>query len=99
MTDFEWDNDKNLSNLKKHGAAFEEDRETFDDSNGVTFLGNSTTEARFIRIGKTASRVLLAVVFTVRKAIVRIISVRSPRKKEVQSYLENSLSKQDDKND
>ena len=98
MAEFQWDQNKNRSNLQKHGATFEEGKETFDDPNGVTFIGNSTSEARFIRIGKTASRILLAVVFTVRKTIVRIISVRSPRKNEVKSYLENSLSNKDDEN-
>lgn len=98
MQKFEWDENKNKSNLLKHVASFEEGRETFEDPNGVSFLGNSPTEARFVRIGKTTSRILLAVVFTLRKTIVRIISVRSPRKKEVRAYLENSLSNQDDEN-
>lgn len=98
MAEFEWDTGKAESNKSKHGASFEEGKETFNDPNGITLLGNSALEARFVRIGKTASKILLAVVFTVRKAVVRIISVRNPRKKEVETYLENSLSNQDDEN-
>jgi len=99
MANFEWDEDKNQSNQQKHKVSFERGAETFDDPNGIFLAGNSGTESRFIRIGKTAAKVLLAVVFTLREAVVRIISVRSPKKSEVKSYLESSLNNQSDESD
>ena len=94
MPKFEWDANKNDSNKRKHGVSFERATETFDDPNGVTSVGRSGNELRFLRIGKTIGRVILAVIYTFRNSAVRIISARSARKKEIQSYSENSLSKQ-----
>jgi hypothetical protein len=96
MAKFEWDEGKNKSNRAKHKVSFERGAETFDDPNGVFYVSGSKSEPRYIRVGKTTAKVLLAVVFTLRNTIVRIISVRSPRKREVKSYLENSLKQQHD---
>lgn len=94
MSKFEWDESKNRSNQLKHSISFEKAKEVFQDENAVEFLGNSSTELRIIRIGKTFSKLLIAVVYTLRAVTVRIISARQASKQEIKSYFENSLSKQ-----
>lgn len=94
MLEFEWDKNKNESNREKHSISFEKAKEVFQDEKAVEFRGDSSTELRILRIGKTFSRILIAVVYTIRSAAVRIISARQANKKETKAYLENSLSKQ-----
>jgi len=47
-------------------------------------------------VGKTIGRLIIAVVFTMRKQIYRIISARQARKEEVQDYVTNKFKKLDD---
>lgn len=93
MLQFEWDENKNKANRQKHSISFEKAKEVFEDENSVEFLGKSSTELRIIRIGKTFSKILIAVVYTLRSVSIRIISARQASKQETKSYLENSLSK------
>jgi uncharacterized protein len=94
MLEFEWDENKSKSNRAKHSISFEKAKEIFHDENAVEFRGDSSTELRILRVGKTFSRILIAVVYTIRSAVIRIISARQASKKETKAYLENSLSKQ-----
>lgn len=96
MPKYEWDENKNKSNQQKHSISFEKAKEVFEDQNAVEFRGNSSTELRIIRIDKTLSKILIAVVYTLRSVSMRIISARQASKEETKSYLENSLSKQSD---
>ena len=97
---FEWDENKNQSNRQKHSISFDKAKEVFEDENAIEFQANSTTELRILRIGKTLSKILIAVVYTMRTKVIRIISARASSKKETKSYLTNSLSKQSkDEND
>jgi uncharacterized DUF497 family protein len=96
MLKYEWDENKNKSNQQKHSISFEKAKEVFEDQNAVEFRGNSSTEFRIMRIGKTLSKILIAVVYTLRSVSIRIISARQASKEETKSYLENSLSKQSD---
>ncbi|WP_353483990.1 BrnT family toxin [Haliscomenobacter sp.] len=96
MLKYEWDENKNKSNQQKHSISFERAKEVFEDQNAVEFRGNSSTEFRIMRIGKTLSKILIAVVYTLRSVSIRIISARQASKEETKSYLENSLSKQSD---
>lgn len=65
---FEWDEDKNLSNFRKHGIWFEEAQTIWADESSSEFFDpeHSDVEARFIRVGNssvhrlTASGLLLA---------------------------------------
>lgn len=54
---FEWDEDKNKKNRKKHGIWFEEAQQIFDDSNAIEFFdsNHSSEEDRFIMLGMSAS--------------------------------------------
>ena len=94
MSKFEWEDTKNKSNRQKHSISFEKAKEVFQDEKAVEFRGNDPTELRIMRVGKTFSKILIAVVYTVRSAVIRIISARQASKKETKAYLENSLSKQ-----
>lgn len=96
MPDFEWDNNKNESNKKKHGLSFEQGSKVFDDSNRLQKISVRGTERRYLTIGK-AFKVFVTVVYTVRNLAFRIISVRRSRKDERDAYLTNSLTKQNDK--
>ena len=94
MLKFEWDENKNKSNREKHSMSFEKAKDVFQDENAVEFRGDSSTELRILRIGKALSKILVAVVYTIRSTVIRIISARQASKKEAKAYLENSLSKQ-----
>jgi uncharacterized DUF497 family protein len=81
---FEWDEKKRASNLDKHGIDFEDATEIFY---GATLLRRShrNNEERWLALGETEDRVV-AVVFTLRKNAIRIISARRARKNEERQY-------------
>src|SRR5258705_547421 len=81
---FEWDEEKQKRNLEKHGIDFEEATEVFY---GASLLRRSdrNSEERWIAIGYSEDR-LIAVVFTRRTEIIRIISARRARKNEEREY-------------
>ncbi|MBK8045255.1 MAG: BrnT family toxin [Haliscomenobacter sp.] len=79
MLKYEWDENKNKSNQQKHSISFEKAKEVFEDQNAVEFRGNSSTELRIMRIGKTLSKILVAVMYTLRSISIRIISARQAR--------------------
>lgn len=86
---FEWDHEKARANQIKHGISFDEASTVFDDSlarifdNGV----HSINERREIIIGHSINDRLLLVSFVERPGeMIRIISARSPTKKERKDY-------------
>lgn len=96
MSNFEWDENKNKSNQQKHGISFEEAKEVFDDDDAVAYSGHEKDgESRILLVGKTIGRLIIAVVFTMRKQIYRIISARQARKEEVQDYMTNKFKNMD----
>lgn len=86
MTEFDWDEDKNKVNRKKHGIWFEEAQSVFNDTHGRLFLDSehSDNEDRFVLIGYSSSSKLLVVVHCHRELnlVIRIISARKATKKE-----------------
>jgi len=92
MIEFEWDEQKNESNRKKHGIWFEEAQQVFDDPNGLVFYDevHSNDEDRFLLLGSSGSTRVLVIVFCERKKneIIRIISARKATKKEIKRYEE-----------
>ena len=98
MPDFEWNDNKNASNKKKHGLSFEQGSKVFDDPNRLQKINVRGTERRYLTIGK-AFKIIMTVVYTVRNMAFRIISVRRSRKDEREAYLTNSLTKQDDEHE
>jgi uncharacterized protein len=81
---FEWDEEKSRHNLAKHGIDFDDAKEVFY---GPVIIreSNRGNEERWVAIGHSEYR-LVAVVFTRRKEIIRIISARRARKNEERDY-------------
>jgi uncharacterized DUF497 family protein len=85
---FEWDDEKAVANLEKHGVSFGEATEVFYDPNALEGFDaeHSAEENRFFIIG-LSSRRLLYVVYAEREGdMVRIISARRAVKKEEELY-------------
>jgi uncharacterized DUF497 family protein len=84
ISGFEWDKRKSDSNLAKHGIDFDGAVEIFY---GPVVLRRSdkNNEERWIAVGSSGDR-LIAVVFTRRAEIIRIISARRARKNEEREY-------------
>lgn len=87
---FEWDDQKALENVEKHGVTFGEATEVFYDPNAVEGedVEHSHYEPRFFIIGYSSSRILF-VVFAERLGnVIRIISARPPTRSERKLYEE-----------
>ena len=84
--DFEWDEEKNLSNLKKHGVDFRDAAAIFDDADRIEFFdaAHSGTEDRYNTIGMV--RDILFVVYTERRERIRMISARKAAPFEKKMY-------------
>jgi uncharacterized DUF497 family protein len=89
--EFEWDEDKAVSNEKKHRVSFEEAATVFADPLAAIFddEAHSDEEQHEIIIGHSAENHLLLVSFTERAGAIRIISARRATKRERQDYEEN----------
>jgi hypothetical protein len=96
MPKFEWDENKNSKNKGKHKIGFEAARSIFDDQHSIEFEATRNGEYRIIRIGKTAAKFILLVVYTMRGMVVRLISARQANKKERNLYIENKFKNQED---
>jgi uncharacterized DUF497 family protein len=95
MSQYEWDENKNQSNQKKHGISFEDAKNVFDDEDAVAYPGQIRAgEYRFLLVGKVLGKFIIAVVFTMRKQIFRLISARQAQKGEINDYLVNKFNNQ-----
>lgn len=85
---FEWDPEKALTNLEKHGVSFEEAATAFGDPLSATIgdPDHSQEEDRYILLGETYQGRLVVVVHTDREETVRIISARLATRRERKSY-------------
>jgi hypothetical protein len=88
--EFEWDERKAATNLKKHGVSFHEAGTVFGDPMAITFQDpeHSENEHRFLTFGLSQSNRLLVVSHTGRGGKVRIISTRIMTKRERKIYEE-----------
>jgi uncharacterized DUF497 family protein len=85
---FEWDDEKAVSNLEKHGVSFGEATEVFYDPNALEGYddNHSDDEDRFYIIG-LSSRRLLYVIYAERMGdTVRIVTARKAVKREQERY-------------
>ena len=89
---FEWDDNKDKKNRKKHGVSFEEASTVFADPLALTIPDplHSEEEDRFIAMGESHRRRLLVVVFTERGEKIRIISARVATQRERRDYEEGT---------
>lgn len=85
MIEFEYDSNKSLSNLSKHGIDFETAQALWNDQRRIELGAISDVESRFLVIGKVKGKFWTAII-TYRDIKVRIISVRRSRDNEVSLY-------------
>jgi uncharacterized DUF497 family protein len=87
---FDWDRNKNISNIEKHGISFKNAAWTFFDPYAATYDDNrhSRDEDRFLIIGLDESQRLLTVCHCHREddTVIRIISARKASKLEEKLY-------------
>jgi len=85
---FIWDTAKGRANLRKHGISFEEAQTCFYDRDQVAFYDpdHSRDEERELLIGHSNQGRLLIVSYTVRQAVIRLISARKATRKEANVY-------------
>jgi uncharacterized protein len=83
---FEWDENKRRSNVEKHSIDFADAKDVFDDPAARTYASpRSEAERRYMTVGKVG-RTVMAVVFTLRGLVIRIISARAASRDERQRY-------------
>ncbi len=87
MTEFEWDNAKAESNLKKHAVDFEAASRVFDDVYALDRPDATMDygEERFVITGMV-NGVVLTVAYTERNGCTRIISARKATAHEEREY-------------
>jgi uncharacterized DUF497 family protein len=83
---FEWDESKDLANLRKHRVAFAEAASALAHRD-VKIIEDPTAEGRFIGIGYSRTGRLLTVVHEERGAHERIISAWKATRAERKRYL------------
>ena len=91
--EFEWDDSKAASNLRKHGVALPEAASAFADPLAAIFPDpdHSTDEAREVLVGYSEAGRLLIVSFTERPPNVRLISARVASPGERRNHEENPM--------
>ncbi len=87
--EFEWDNNKALSNIDKHGVTFEEAVEVFLDPFYQSGDATVNKEIREFIIGYSLMQRLLLVVYVDRGQRSRIISARPATRNERKLYESN----------
>ena len=86
---FDWDDEKEKSNIEKHGIDFSTAALVFGDPNRLEKYDelHSDIEDRYITIGQiNGMTVVVMVVYTMREALTRIISARLATKREREAY-------------
>jgi uncharacterized DUF497 family protein len=85
--EFEWDEEKNAKNKRKHKVSFEVAKKVFFDPKRFEVFDkkHSLNEERLITVGFSGVA-LLTVVFTEKENSVRIISARNADKDEEKEY-------------
>ena len=89
--EFEWDDEKAISNLKKHGVSFEEGATIFNDPliASISDPDHSKEEERYVSIGISVQGRLLVVVHTEREERIRLIGCRKATGTERKAYEKN----------
>ena len=85
---FEWNEDKNKFNIEKHKINFFDAANLFK-TRYINYLSLRNNEERMVALGKLNGRVI-AVVYTMRKNNIRIISARMARRSERALYTQQT---------
>ena len=83
--EFEFDQRRNRSNLKKHGIDFGEAQALWEDPDLIEVPARTIDEPRFLVVGKLGEHHWSGIV-THREDRIRIISVRRFREEEIALY-------------
>ncbi len=86
--EFEWDSEKAVRNLAKHGVSFQEAGTVFGDPLAITFADpdHSDDEDRYLTFGHSIDGRLLVVSHTDRGDRTRIIGARPASHRERKTY-------------
>ena len=90
--EFEWDPDKALRNIRKHGVPFREAAMVFNDKFAITVYDDthSDQEQRFVTLGMSDIGRVLVICHTVIGENVRLISARKATRHERKLYEKES---------
>jgi uncharacterized DUF497 family protein len=84
---YEWDENKAASNLRKHNILFSDAVAVFEDEMALSREDtDSFEEQRFVLTGIDFMGRILTVVYTYRYGTIRLISARRATKKERKTY-------------
>ena len=93
---FEWDEQKNATNKRKHGVGFEEAETVFSDENArlIDDPDHSEVEDRFILLGLSSALRVLVVCHCYREQddVIRIFSARTAKPPEEAEYAQRWFS-------
>ena len=89
--EFEWDERKAQTNLRKHRVDFADAVAVFEDTRAVTVTDEDPDEERYATIGMDALGRELVVIYTVRGERIRIISARRATRGERAEYEKQDL--------
>lgn len=82
---FEFDEEKSLTNKNKHGIDFNNAMQLWKDDFLIEVPAKTIDEPRFLVIGKIKNKHWSGII-TYREDKIRIISIRRSRKEEIQIY-------------
>jgi uncharacterized DUF497 family protein len=87
---YEWDQTKNLENIRKHKVSFEQAKIALEDPYRLCFYdeAHSLNEDRYIVIGSAERRTLFLSIVWVDEDTIRIISARRANRNEMEAYNE-----------
>jgi hypothetical protein len=84
--EYQWDDNKAETNLRKHGIDFADAISALEDNAAMTVEDDYPNEERFVTIGMDALGRILVVVYTWRGNDIRLISARKATRHERRHY-------------
>lgn len=85
--EFEWDPEKEVRNLEKHGISFAAAARVLEGGGAFEYESSRAGEARWVAVGRHPTRhCVIAVVYALREGRFRIISARRARDHEQAEY-------------
>lgn len=86
--EYQWDQNKAATNLRKHGVDFADAVSVFSDDLAITIPDDRFDEERFITMGMDAFGRVLVIAYTWREQDIRLISARPATRQERRNYEE-----------
>lgn len=92
--EFEWDDAKRRSTIRKHGIDFEDAKLIFDGRPVLHAPSNPKGEERWIAVGSLGG-LTIAVIYTFRGEKIRLVTARRANKREREHYDEEFSGEND----